>query len=79
MFVEFEFPVLFFACARLLCDALRPRVIEALRPLLESDAITKVIHDCREDTLEFIRRVKVTNSTWICLRHLFILHHGNHH
>ena len=49
-------------CARLLCDALRPRVIQALRPLLESDAITKVIHDCREDTWSSKRRVKVANS-----------------
>jgi len=31
-------------------DALRPGVVEALQPLLESRAVAKVVHDCREDS-----------------------------
>ncbi|CAE8610911.1 unnamed protein product, partial [Polarella glacialis] len=33
-----------------LCDALRPGVVEALAPLLESPDVAKVMHDCREDS-----------------------------
>ncbi|CAK9102185.1 unnamed protein product [Durusdinium trenchii] len=34
----------------MLCDALRPGIVEAFRPLLESPSVVKVIHDCREDS-----------------------------
>ena len=34
----------------LLCDVLRPQVLEAFAPLLESNSVVKVIHDCREDS-----------------------------
>lgn len=33
-----------------LLDALRPGVVEALAPLLESRDVVKVMHDCREDS-----------------------------
>lgn len=33
-----------------LFDALRPGVVEALAPLLESTRVEKVLHDCREDS-----------------------------
>jgi len=31
-------------------DALRPGVVEALRPMLEDPSVVKVMHDCREDS-----------------------------
>jgi len=34
----------------LLLDALRPGLMEALAPVLESESIVKVLHDCREDS-----------------------------
>lgn len=34
----------------LLCDVLRPHVLAAFAPLLESHSVLKVIHDCREDS-----------------------------
>jgi len=38
-------------CGRLfLLDALRPGLVAALAPLLESPVLTKVMHDCREDS-----------------------------
>lgn len=40
-------------------DALRPGLVEALAPLLESPAVAKVIHDCREDSAALYHQHKV--------------------
>eukprot|EP00927_Polykrikos_kofoidii_P061081 TRINITY_DN55977_c0_g1_i1.p1 TRINITY_DN55977_c0_g1~~TRINITY_DN55977_c0_g1_i1.p1 ORF type:complete len:610 (-),score=115.90 TRINITY_DN55977_c0_g1_i1:42-1808(-) len=34
----------------MLFDAIRPGIVEALAPLLESPDVAKVVHDCREDS-----------------------------
>eukprot|EP00929_Paragymnodinium_shiwhaense_P088301 TRINITY_DN48599_c0_g1_i1.p1 TRINITY_DN48599_c0_g1~~TRINITY_DN48599_c0_g1_i1.p1 ORF type:complete len:485 (-),score=95.20 TRINITY_DN48599_c0_g1_i1:507-1907(-) len=45
-----------------LLDALRPGVVEAVRDLLESKKVVKVMHDCREDASALLHQHGVTLS-----------------